>query len=116
MEMKLFMKTLLDFRLRNLQKRKANLLRAKENIDGIAYYLTSPEIIESVPETLRIFPETTIDTYQTINRLIIGLLSLEDLKTLPASTKKMLRASPSLWNRIQGLDDDLGFPDEALLA
>jgi len=115
MTTKLFMETTLDLRLRNSQKRKVNLLHAKKNIDSVTYYLTSPEIINEIPESFRIFPEIIVDTYQTINKIIVGLLSLENLRTLPASTKRLLRASPSLWDRIQGLDDDLGFPDEALL-
>lgn len=115
MSMKLFMNTLLDLRLRNLRKRKINLLRAKNDPNGIMYFLTAPEAIERAPESLQIFPEVMVDTYQTINKIIVGLLSLENLRTLPASTKKILRASPSLWDRIQGLDGDLGFPDEALL-
>ena len=37
-----------------------------------------------------------------------------DLRTLPSYTQKLIRMSPSLWPRLQAINDDWGHPDEAI--
>ena len=101
-------------RLSTLQIRSNNIRHARKT-PHLLYFLTHPLAVENADPTFRFIPESTIDLYQTFNDVILSLASLFDLRNLHPNTKKIIRASPSLWQRLQGLEQGLGYPDEALL-
>ncbi len=102
-------------RFRMLEKRFQNNLLSLHDSRFIHAY-THPFIIENMDPAFRFIPESSVNLYQSINDVILSLASLLDLKNLKLLTRKFIIASPSMWKRFQGLEKDLGHPDEALLT
>ena len=101
-------------RLSTLQKRKNNIIKRRSD-PNIRYGLTAPQLFRDYPVDVQIQVGLTVDTYQTFNKIILDLLSLMDLKNLTVHTEKAIRMSPTLFPLIQGANDDLGHPDQAIL-
>lgn len=101
-------------RLCFLHGREKNHEIAKNNPDAV-YPYTFPDQVHALFEYEKIMVGIATDMYQTLNKVIIGLFSLVDGRHFNALTKKAICMSPSLWGRIQGLEDELGHPDEILL-
>ncbi|MGL4371133.1 MAG: hypothetical protein ACRCTK_00515, partial [Alphaproteobacteria bacterium] len=55
------------------------------------------------------------DIYQTQVEALLTLLSFTNMWELLYKTKCWIACSPTLWDRMRGLDTDLGHPDEAIL-
>ncbi|MBX9786578.1 MAG: hypothetical protein K2Y08_04500 [Alphaproteobacteria bacterium] len=55
------------------------------------------------------------DRYQAYTRIILGIASMVDLRTLPPNTKKILRASPTLCSLLEDSSKDIGHPDETFM-
>ncbi len=110
---------LLEMRLVNLHGRKKQSKdlqkRKNEGEKFIKYaWTTDPKRRDELNEIEKLFADITTDKYQTINKIIVNLLSLTCIQRL-SNSKKLIRNSPSLWPLIQTPNnDDWGHPDEAI--
>ena len=81
----------------------------------ILYGPTDPSIYHLLTPEQQILSTKATDKYQTFNRIILDIASLVDLRTLPAKTKKLLRASPTLCSLLEDSSKGLGHPDETFM-
>ena len=111
----------MSIRLGNLYVREKNIQKVMENEnigERITYSRTTdPKRQDELTDFEHILCNLTTDLYQTLNRAIIGILSLIDKTKLPASSQKLLKMSPALWPLITNpTSDDFGHPDEAIFS
>lgn len=90
----------------------------REDFFNNAYYVlpTDSDSYDTLNLKSRYCVDILIDQYQFYNRMVLFLLKGVDMKSLKNTTKTLLRASVSLYNRIAEHQDDLGHPDEALYS
>ncbi|MBX9621694.1 MAG: hypothetical protein K2X28_06695 [Alphaproteobacteria bacterium] len=81
----------------------------------ILYGPTDPSLYDELTPEQKVLSQKAIDKYQTFNRVILGIASIVDLRLLPANTKMLLRASPTLYPLLEGNSKDLGHPDETFM-
>ncbi|MES2252410.1 MAG: hypothetical protein V4482_01835 [Pseudomonadota bacterium] len=100
-----------------LCSRSENLKTIRTKKEGKHYNYpctTDPARQIELTDIEKVMANITTDSYQTFNKVILGLLSLTDLCLLPQAIKKQIRMSPSLWPLITMPSDDFGHPDEAI--
>ncbi|MGL5719450.1 MAG: hypothetical protein ACRCYP_01460 [Alphaproteobacteria bacterium] len=121
---------LLERTIQNLLSMRLDLLRLrKEKIEFIKkeqalpgnnnkiYFQgrTHPERYEDLWEEEKIMSRLSTDIYQTQVDALLTLLSFTKMRELPYKIKCWIACSPTLWDRMRGLETDLGHPDEAIL-
>ncbi|MGL5784707.1 MAG: hypothetical protein ACRCYZ_04520 [Alphaproteobacteria bacterium] len=112
---------LLSMRLDNLRLRKEKMefIKKEQASPGNdKLYLqgrTHPERYEDLWEEEKIMSRLSTDVYQTQVEAILTLLSFTNMRELLYKTKCWIACSSTLWDRMRGLDTDLGHPDEAIL-
>ncbi len=113
---------LLCMRLDNLRLRKEKMefVKKAQALPGNnnKLYLqgrTHPERYEDLWEEEKIMSRLSTDVYQTQVDALLTLLSFTNMRELLYKTKSWIACSPTLWDRMRGLETDLGHPDEAIL-
>lgn len=81
----------------------------------VLYGPTDPDIYDLLTPEQQILSTKATDKYQTYNRIILGIASMVDLRTLPANTKRFLRGSPTLCSLLEDSSKGFGHPDETFI-
>ena len=100
-------------------RRSNTLIFNKYRLDRQAHLVifgpTAPEMYDLLTPDQQIYARKATDKYQLFNKIILGLASMTNLRTLSAQTKQLLRASPTLCTLIEDSSRPLGHPDEAFI-
>ncbi|MDI9638536.1 hypothetical protein QM565_22720 [Geitlerinema splendidum] len=105
----------IDSRRKNSLIFHKNFINNPSGRGDILYGPTDPNIYDLLTPEQQILSIKAIDKYQTFNRIILGIASMIDLRTLPANTKRLLRASPTLCSLLEDSSKGFGHPDETFI-
>lgn len=105
----------IDSRRKNSLTFHDNFINNPSDRGRILYGPTNPNIYDLLTPEQQILSIKAIDKYQTFNRVILGIASMVDLRTLPIHTKRLLRASPTLCSLLEGSSKGFGHPDETFI-
>lgn len=117
-ELENYFRHILLGRSQNLKDRRNVILEAFEapEEETCAWGPTHPGLLDKLIPGEELFAILEIDRYQIMNQIILDLASFFDLREISPPCKMAIAASPALWALLQGLEDDLGHPDTAILT
>ncbi len=102
-------------RRQNSLKFHNNFINNPSGRGDILYGPTNPDIYHLLTPEQQSLSIKATDKYQTFNRIILGIASMIDLRTLPGNTKRLLRASPTLCSLLEDNSKGFGHPDETFI-